>query len=111
MLMQILSDEDFLKLNASGLSVEELPVKTIQYNNVDLNFHQQPPGKVVELMLSIGEAMKESKAIALTVEAYFPQLKGNFSQLNALSAVEIVMLILQQSTPGEVNLSSLATIK
>jgi hypothetical protein len=108
--MQILSDEEFLKLKASGLGAEELPVKTIQYNNVDLNFHQQPPGKVVELLLSIGEAMKESKAIALTVEAYFPQLKGNFSQLNAFSAVEIVMLILQQSTPGEVDLPNLATI-
>jgi hypothetical protein len=98
--MSTLSDREFLKLNNSGQTVEQLPSKTIVHNGVELEYYEQPPGKMIELMLAIGEAMKTSTAIEAVIETYLPQLHAKFTHLAPLTAVEIVMLVLQQQIPG-----------
>lgn len=108
--MQTLSDQEFLELNSSGLKPDQLSVKKLTYSGVELEFHQQPPGRMIELMLSVGEAMKSSSAINRIVENYFPQLKGRFEELNSIAALEILMLAIKESAPGGLDLKNLVDL-
>jgi hypothetical protein len=95
-----LDDNQLSRLNNSGQGSESLSTKKIVYNEVELTFCEQPPGKMIELVIAIGEAVKASGNIETIVGAYLPQLKGNFSNLAPIPSIEILMLVLQQQLPS-----------